>query len=147
VAAATPAAEESLDDLDFEALLDSLHGAGGVPGEAPVAVAPVPAAPPPPPPPPPPPRPAPSPRAATAAAQEPADVTVRVDVRRLDAMVNLVGELVLARNRLKTLRPRLRDDDLDRAVAALDVATSRLQSAVMTARMQPVGRVFARFPK
>jgi two-component system chemotaxis sensor kinase CheA len=72
---------------------------------------------------------------------------VRVDVRRLDAMVNLVGELVLARNRLKTLRPRLRDDDLDRAVAALDVATSRLQSAVMTARMQPVGRVFARFPK
>jgi two-component system chemotaxis sensor kinase CheA len=76
-----------------------------------------------------------------------ADATVRVDVRRLDAMVNLVGELVLARNRLKTLRPRLRDDDLDRAVAALDVATSRLQSAVMTARMQPVGRVFARFPK
>ncbi|MDH7451488.1 chemotaxis protein CheA, partial [Luteimonas composti] len=75
------------------------------------------------------------------------DVTVRVDVRRLDAMVNLVGELVLARNRLKTLRPRLRDDDLDRAVAALDVATSRLQGAVMTARMQPVGRVFARFPK
>jgi two-component system chemotaxis sensor kinase CheA len=70
-----------------------------------------------------------------------------VDVRRLDAMVNLVGELVLARNRLKTIRPRLRDDDLDRAVAALDVATSRLQSAVMTARMQPVGRVFARFPK
>jgi two-component system chemotaxis sensor kinase CheA len=62
-------------------------------------------------------------------------------------MVNLVGELVLARNRLKTLRPRLRDDDLDRAVASLDVATARLQAAVMTARMQPVGRVFARFPK
>jgi two-component system, chemotaxis family, sensor kinase CheA len=72
---------------------------------------------------------------------------VRVDVKRLDAMVNLVGELVLARNRLKTIRPRLRDEDLDRAVSALDVATSRLQSAVMTARMQPVGRVFSRFPK
>ncbi|WP_298576858.1 chemotaxis protein CheA [uncultured Luteimonas sp.] len=140
-------AGDSLDDLDFEALLDSLHGSGGIPGEpaapapAPAAV-PVPAAAPPPPP-----RPAPAPRAAAAAAPEPADVTVRVDVRRLDAMVNLVGELVLARNRLKTLRPRLRDDDLDRAVAALDVATSRLQGAVMTARMQPVGRVFARFPK
>src|SRR5690606_34907431 len=73
--------------------------------------------------------------------------TVRVDVRRLDAMVNLVGELVLARNRLKTLRPRLHDEELDRAVGALDGATSRLQSAVMMARMQPVGRVFARFPK
>ncbi|WP_206861699.1 chemotaxis protein CheA [Lysobacter changpingensis] len=75
------------------------------------------------------------------------DPTVRVDVRRLDAMVDLVGELVLARNRLKTIRPRLRDEDLDRAVTALDVATSRLQSAVMMVRMQPVGRVFARFPK
>jgi two-component system chemotaxis sensor kinase CheA len=98
-------------------------------------------------PPAPPPRPAPPARAAAAPVQEPADITVRVDVRRLDAMVNLVGELVLARNRLKTIRPRLRDDELDRAVAALDVATSRLQGAVMTARMQPVGRVFARFPK
>src|SRR5690606_6721154 len=67
--------------------------------------------------------------------------------RRLDAMVNLVGEMVLARNRLKTIRPRLRDEQLDRAVAALDATTSRLQSAVMMARMQPVGRVFARFPK
>ena len=130
---------DELDDLDFEALLDSLHGAGGIPGEpiaAPAAAPPVPVA------------------ATTiprpAAANTPleaADATVRVDVRRLDAMVNLVGELVLARNRLKTIRPRLRDDDLDRAVASLDVATSRLQSAVMTARMQPVGRVFARFPK
>jgi two-component system chemotaxis sensor kinase CheA len=82
-----------------------------------------------------------------APAPEAADATVRVDVRRLDAMVDLVGELVLARNRLKTIRPRLRDEDLDRAVTALDVATSRLQSAVMMVRMQPVGRVFARFPK
>lgn len=82
--------------------------------------------------------------AAPKAAEDP---TVRVDVRRLDAMVDLVGELVLARNRLKTIRPRLRDEDLDRAVTALDVATSRLQSAVMMVRMQPVGRVFARFPK
>src|SRR5690606_15402442 len=61
--------------------------------------------------------------------------------------LSLPDALPISRNRLKTIRPRLRDDDLDRAVAALDVATSRLQSAVMTARMQPVGRVFARFPK
>ncbi|WP_407910646.1 ATP-binding protein, partial [Lysobacter claricitrinus] len=81
------------------------------------------------------------------AANDAGETTVRVDVRRLDAMVNLVGELVLARNRLKTIRPRLRDEDLDRAVTVLDAATSRLQSAVMMARMQPVGRVFSRFPK
>lgn len=141
--AAFAAGGDGIDDLDFEALLDSLHGAGGVPGEVPAATAPAPA-----------PSPAATPAPSTAVAKagnaapaENAEVTVRVDVRRLDAMVNLVGELVLARNRLKTIRPRLRDDDLDRAVGSLDAATSRLQSAVMTARMQPVGRVFARFPK
>ena len=148
---ASPAGDDSIDDLDFEALLDSLHGAGGAPGAG-AGQAPAPVAAPPPDagtqtPSTPPPAPAPAPRPAAPKPADPADVTVRVDVRRLDAMVNLVGELVLARNRLKTIRPRLRDDDLDRAVAALDVATSRLQGAVMTARMQPVGRVFARFPK
>ena len=156
VAAAPAAGSDALDDdFDFEALLDSLHGTGGIPGEsvaAPTAPTPVP------PPPSAPGHPGPEPAAPKPAVPTPAtprapapaeaaDATVRVDVRRLDAMVNLVGELVLARNRLKTIRPRLRDDDLDRAVAALDVATSRLQGAVMTARMQPVGRVFARFPK
>lgn len=135
------------DDFDFEALLDTLHGKGGIPGAPTADEAPVP-------PPAPAPAPAPkpaakpaAPRAPRAAAANDADTTVRVDVRRLDAMINLVGELVMARNRLKTIRPRLRDEDLDRAVTALDAATSRLQSAVMTARMQPVGRVFARFPK
>ncbi|HEY5849219.1 MAG TPA: chemotaxis protein CheA [Lysobacter sp.] len=142
--AAFATGSDDIDDLDFEALLDSLHGAGGIPGEAvetlaapppatPVAATPAPSMP--------------AAARAAAAPTEAAEVTVRVDVRRLDAMVNLVGELVLARNRLKTIRPRLRDDDLDRAVGSLDAATSRLQSAVMTARMQPVGRVFARFPK
>ena len=143
---ATVVESDDLDDLDFEALLDSLHGSGGIPGSlsggqttdaapvpAPAAATPAPA-------------PATPPRK-PAAAPHPEEPTVRVDVRRLDAMVNLVGELVLARNRLKTLRPRLRDEELDRAVGALDGATSRLQSAVMMARMQPVGRVFARFPK
>ena len=143
------------DDFDFEALLDSLHGKGGVPGAvadplpapasapAPARVAVVPA----PAPTAPPASAAPAARPARAAASGEPDTTVRVDVRRLDAMINLVGELVLARNRLKTLRPRLRDEELDRAVTSLDVATSRLQSAVMMARMQPVGRVFSRFPK
>ena len=137
--------ESDIDDLDFEALLDQLHGAGGAPGLAPIdepaPAASAPASPP--------------PKAAAVAEPvhvvpapaEPAEQTVRVDTRRLDAIVDLVGELVLARNRLKTLRTRLRDEELDRAVTGLDIATSRLQSAVMKTRMQPVGRVFARFPK
>ena len=134
---------DDLDDLDFDALLDSLHGEGAIPGAAP-------------PPPPPPPKPTPAPKpvpAKPAAADKPAPAaaetehTVRVDVRRLDALVNLVGELVLARNRLKTLRPDLHDENLDRAVTALDTVTARLQGAVMSARMQPVSRVFTRFPK
>ncbi|MBF6025627.1 chemotaxis protein CheA [Lysobacter niastensis] len=137
-------AGDGIDDLDFEALLDSLHGVGGLPGAPSDAPAPPPVAPPSHPDTPK--RAAPS-RTAAPATTEANDPTVRVDVRRLDAMVDLVGELVLARNRLKTIRPRLRDEDLDRAVTALDVATSRLQSAVMMVRMQPVGRVFARFPK
>ena len=135
--------DDNLDDLDFDALLDSLHGKGTVPGAAPTPAEPATA-----------PDAAPPatvtpirPAAAPRKAPDPADATVRVDVRRLDAMVNLVGELVLVRNRLKTIRPRLRDEDLDRVVTALDASTSRLQSAVMMARMQPVGRVFSRFPK
>ena len=150
-ATAAAPADDNLDDLDFEALLDSLHGSGGTPGTPVPATdaatsAPTPAVAPPSAPVPAPPAPAPAPRKPATAAHVD-DPTVRVDVRRLDAMVNLVGELVLARNRLKTIRPRLRDDELDRAVTTLDAATSRLQSAVMTARMQPVGRVFSRFPK
>ncbi|WP_369932709.1 chemotaxis protein CheA [Xanthomonas tesorieronis] len=135
-AAPAPAAggnSDLIDDDEFEALLDQLHG-----GAAPAAL-PVPAAAP---------RPVPSakPAAAPAKAAEP-EHTVRVDTKRLDAIVNLIGELVLSRNRLKTLRVRLRDEELDRAVSSLDIATSRLQSAVMRTRMQPVGKVFSRFPK
>jgi len=152
-APATAAADTITDD-EFEALLDQLHGkappgAKPLPAAAP-APAPAPAAAAPPPAPNPVPKPA-APRPASppprAAAAGEAEHTVRVDTRRLDAIVNLIGELVLARNRLKTLRARLRDDELDRAVASLDVATARLQSAVMRTRMQPVGKVFSRFPK
>lgn len=86
-------------------------------------------------------------RSLEATREVPVETTIRIDTRRLDAIVNLVGELVLARNRLKTLRGSRGDDEVDRAIAALDVATTRLQSAVMKTRMQPVGRVFSRFPK
>lgn len=142
--AAAPAkkADDGLISEDeFEALLDQLHG-GAAPGARPAAaVAPAPIA-------------APRPAAAPAPVAKPAakplaeaEHTVRVDTKRLDAIVNLIGELVLSRNRLKTLRARLRDEELDRAVSTLDIATARLQSAVMRTRMQPVGKVFSRFPK
>ncbi len=141
--AVTPAkkADDGLISEDeFESLLDQLHG-GAAPGAKPVAAAP--------------PAPAPASRpTAPAPAAKPAakplaeaEHTVRVDTKRLDAIVNLIGELVLSRNRLKTLRARLRDEELDRAVSTLDIATARLQSAVMRTRMQPVGKVFSRFPK
>lgn len=125
---------------EFEALLDQLHG-GAVPGAKAIAAAPTPA-----------PRAvaapaAPGAKPAPAKPVAEAEHTVRVDTKRLDAIVNLIGELVLSRNRLKTLRARLHDEELDRAVSTLDIATARLQSAVMRTRMQPVGKVFSRFPK
>lgn len=141
VAPAKKADDGLISEDEFEALLDQLHG-GAAPGTKPAAaMAPAPAA-------------APRPVAAPAPAAKPAakplaeaEHTVRVDTKRLDAIVNLIGELVLSRNRLKTLRARLRDEELDRAVSTLDIATARLQSAVMRTRMQPVGKVFSRFPK
>ncbi|WP_315387856.1 chemotaxis protein CheA [uncultured Stenotrophomonas sp.] len=138
--AVTPTKNDGLIGEDeFEALLDQLHG-GAAPGAvqaAAPAVAPAP-------------RPVAAPAPAKPAANKPvaeAEHTVRVDTKRLDAIVNLIGELVLSRNRLKTLRARLHDEELDRAVSTLDIATARLQSAVMRTRMQPVGKVFSRFPK
>lgn len=141
VAPARKADDGLISEDEFEALLDQLHG-GAAPGAKPAAtVAAAPAAAP---------RPAPAPAPAAKPAAKPmaeAEHTVRVDTKRLDAIVNLIGELVLSRNRLKTLRARLRDEELDRAVSTLDIATARLQSAVMRTRMQPVGKVFSRFPK
>ena len=137
--AAAASGGDLISDDEFEALLDQLHGDG-----VPTTVAsPAPA---------PPPRPQPAPKPAPAGkpvakAGGETEQTIRVDTKRLDAIVNLVGELVLSRNRLKTLRARIRDEELDRAVSSLDIATARLQTAVMRTRMQPVGKVFSRFPK
>lgn len=74
--------------------------------------------------------------------------TVRVDTRRLDEIMNLVGELVLVRNRLLTLRGEgVSLEDLSNAVGNLDHVTTDLQSSVMKTRMQPVKKVFGRFPR
>jgi two-component system chemotaxis sensor kinase CheA len=72
---------------------------------------------------------------------------VRVDTERLDEIMNLVGELVLVRNRLSMLRSRHVDDELGKAISSLALVTSDLQTAVMKTRMQPVKKVFNRFPR
>ena len=81
------------------------------------------------------------------AVQGQADTTVRVDTKRLDDIMNLVGELVLVRNRLETLKLNMGNDEVAQAVSNLDVVTSDLQSAVMKTRMQPIKKVFGRFPR
>jgi two-component system chemotaxis sensor kinase CheA len=76
-----------------------------------------------------------------------AETTVRVDTQRLDDIMNMVGELVLVRNRLATLKSAMADEELANAVGNLDVVTADLQLSVMKTRMQPVKKVFGRFPR
>ncbi|MDQ2068454.1 chemotaxis protein CheA [Natronospira bacteriovora] len=86
--------------------------------------------------------------ASPAAAAMSAETTVRVDTSRLDSIMNLVGELVLIRNRLVTLGgDQAQDEATANAVSELDLVTSDLQGAVMHTRMQPVKKVFSRFPR
>ncbi|NMT64703.1 chemotaxis protein CheA [Marinobacter orientalis] len=76
-----------------------------------------------------------------------AETSVRVDTKRLDDIMNMVGELVLVRNRLQRLGAQSEDEHMHKAVSNLDVVTTDLQSAVMATRMQPIKKVFGRFPR
>ena len=76
-----------------------------------------------------------------------ADITVRVDTKRLDQIMNMVGELVLVRNRLLSLSTNVNDENMVKAISNLDVVTGDLQGAVMKTRMQPIKKVFGRFPR
>ena len=76
-----------------------------------------------------------------------AETTVRVDTKRLDQIMNMVGELVLVRNRLLSLSINANDESMVKAIANLDVVTGDLQGAVMKTRMQPIKKVFGRFPR
>ncbi|MGF6098482.1 chemotaxis protein CheA [Pseudomonas sp. 18175] len=158
-AVAEPAGDGLISDHEFESLLDELHGKGkftevapaaAVATAAPVAAKPAAA------------KPAPAPvapaaapapaRAAAAApvAEKPAseaETTVRVDTARLDDIMNMVGELVLVRNRLVRLGLSSGDEAMQKAVSNLDVVTADLQTAVMKTRMQPIKKVFGRFPR
>ena len=164
------AASDEITDNEFEDLLDQLHGKGKfepavaanaatatapvkkaepakveapkaepAKAAAPAAAAPAKAAP----------AAAPAPaRAAPAVAEKTeAETTVRVDTARLDEIMNMVGELVLVRNRLVRLGANSSDEAMSKAVSNLDVVTADLQTAVMKTRMQPIKKVFGRFPR
>ena len=144
-APASPAKDENITDAEFDALLDELHGTGKGPRPAadaeatrevarvlPSAAAPAARA---------------APAAAASAPAPQVETSVRVDTKRLDDIMNLVGELVLARNRLATLKATMADEDMAKAVSNLDVVTADLQNAVMKTRMQPIKKVFGRFPR
>ncbi|AZD65567.1 two-component system, chemotaxis family, sensor kinase CheA [Pseudomonas chlororaphis] len=167
---AAAAGSDLITDQEFESLLDELHGKGkfsevpaaaatkgsatAVTASAPAAVAkpavkkaeakveaakPAAAA-----------APAPARAPAAAPAEKPvseAETTVRVDTARLDEIMNMVGELVLVRNRLVRLGLNSGDEAMSKAVSNLDVVTADLQTAVMKTRMQPIKKVFGRFPR
>ncbi|MDD2050763.1 chemotaxis protein CheA [Pseudomonas putida] len=162
---AAAASGDHISEHEFEALLDELHGKGkfapdsvattaapaaavaakpaaapapAVAKPAPAAAAPAKAA-------------APAPARQTAPAGDKAasetETTVRVDTARLDEIMNMVGELVLVRNRLVRLGLNSGDEAMSKAVSNLDVVTADLQTAVMKTRMQPIKKVFGRFPR
>lgn len=88
-------------------------------------------------------------------AKEAKESTIRVDTDRLDQVLNLSGEIGLTKNRLTHLRSDIiqgRNDaetlhDLDQAVSQLDMLVVNLQNAVMKTRMQPIGRLFKKYPR
>jgi len=155
---------DEINDAEFESLLDELHGKGNAPKISEAAATPAASSTPTPavkavakdsapkapssspqktvkvva-------KPAASKKAAQAAPQ--GETTVRVDTKRLDKIMNMVGELVLVRNRLTSLGLISDDEDLTKAVTNLDAVTTDLQGAVMKTRMQPIKKVFGRFPR
>jgi two-component system chemotaxis sensor kinase CheA len=162
---AKAASSDDISEDEFESLLDELHGKGKAPvGPAEAAAAAAKSAPVPKPAPKsaepakaatPAPAAKPAPVAAApkdpdadpkAAANQP-ETTVRVDTKRLDQIMNMVGELVLVRNRLVSLSGSAQNEEMSKAIANLDVVTADLQGAVMKTRMQPIKKVFGRFPR
>lgn len=146
-------ANEITDD-EFESLLDELHGVGKgatchnnaspLQDEPPLIIAaavskqePVPKA-------------VPMPKTVEKAAPAKviqAEPTVRVDTCILDEIMNMVGELVLVRNRLVSLEATTENEEISRAIANLAIVTGDLQGSVMKTRMQPIKKVFGKFPR
>ena len=75
------------------------------------------------------------------------DSTIRVDVGLLDKVMNLVGELVLARNQVLQFANRMKDTSFLAASGRLNLITTELQEGVMKTRMQPIGNIWGQFPR
>ena len=81
--------------------------------------------------------------------------TIRVDVKRLDDLMNLIGELVLGKNRLLKIYDDVEEryegeqflEELNQVVSSVSLVTTDLQIAVMKTRMLPIGKVFNKFPR
>jgi two-component system chemotaxis sensor kinase CheA len=82
-----------------------------------------------------------------AAAGSASDSTIRVDVGLLDKVMNLVGELVLARNQVLQFANRTKDTSFLAASQRLNLITTELQAGVMKTRMQPIGNIWGQFPR
>ncbi len=120
----------AMDDREFEALLDEIHGQGGAPGHRDSAGTVAAAAP------------------DTSVPTGPHPLaTVRIDTTRIDALIEVADELVLVRNRLSSLALQGADSNMQQAVDDLDRVTGSLQAAALQMRMQPIGQLFQRFPR
>jgi len=157
---------DEITDDEFESLLDELHGAGTISSSSaamansttepaaaiknvetvksePIKVEPVQSVS----------APAVKEKAASPATKAPAnkvaqaEPTVRVDTSTLDEIMNMVGELVLVRNRLVSLESTSENEEMSRAIANLAIVTGDLQGSVMKTRMQPIKKVFGKFPR
>jgi two-component system, chemotaxis family, sensor kinase CheA len=72
---------------------------------------------------------------------------IRIDSRRLDTLMNVAGELVIARDRIAQISERLGDEELVEATRHASQIVSSLQNEIMTSRMVPVWQIFERFPR
>ena len=86
-------------------------------------------------------------KAAPAAQTQKRPRHVRIDARRLDTLMNAVGELVIARDRIAQIAERIGDEGLVEATRHASQIVSNLQNEIMTSRMVPVWQVFERFPR
>ncbi|MGB8593448.1 MAG: chemotaxis protein CheA [Candidatus Acidiferrales bacterium] len=82
-----------------------------------------------------------------AKSQSATESTIRVDVSLLDGLMNLVGELVLARNQILQYTHTLEENGLLGTTQRLDQITSELQEGVMKTRLQPIGNIWSKFPR
>ena len=85
--------------------------------------------------------------ASTDGSRSAADATIRVDVDLLDTLMNLVGELVLARNQIMQFTTTASSPGMLDTTQRLNLITTELQEGVMKTRMQPIGNVFSKFPR